>query len=318
MTSHQAPRQDVYSRVTATIIASLEAGVRPWQKPWNAAHAAGHITRPLRANGQPYRGVNVLLLWGEAEAKDYTAPIWMTYKQALTLGAQVRKGEHGSLVVYADKFTKTETDEQGHEAEREIPFMKGYTVFNVEQVDGLPAHFYAKAQAPQPVERIPQAEAFFLCTGATVQHGGNRAFYAPSRDLVQMPPRESFRDHESYVATLAHELTHWTAHCYPFQGMHFHPQPKRGNGGSGGEARQGAICQRLEATSTLPRIFRPWRRLSRFWLGGWRHSRSDACGGGLARAAGYADRRGRALSGRVGLCRPTCGGAPCAKPERRS
>lgn len=212
MTTHQAPRQDVYSRVTATIIASLEAGVRPWQKPWNAAHAAGHITRPLRANGQPYRGVNVLLLWGEAEAKGYTAPIWMTYKQATTLGAQVRKGEHGSLVVYADKFTKTETDGDGHETERAIPFMKGYTVFNVEQVDGLPAHFHAKAEAPQPVARIPQAEAFFLCTGATVQHGGNRAFYAPSRDVVQMPPRESFRDPESYVATLAHELTHWTAH----------------------------------------------------------------------------------------------------------
>lgn len=211
MTSHQAPRQDVYSRVTAKIIASLEAGVRPWQKPWNAAHAAGHITRPLRANGQPYRGINVLLLWGEALEKGYNAPIWMTYKQALTLGAQVRKGEHGSLVVYADKFTKTETDAQGQASEREIPFMKGYTVFNVEQVEGLPAHFTAKAAAPHPVDRIPAVEAFIAATGATIQHGGNRAFYAPSRDLVQMPPRESFRDAESYAATLVHELTHWTA-----------------------------------------------------------------------------------------------------------
>ncbi len=212
MTSHQAPRQDVYSRVTAKIIASLETGVRPWQKPWNAAHAAGNIVRPLRANGQPYRGINVLLLWGEALEKGYNAPIWMTYKQAATMGAQVRKGEHGSLVVYADKFTKTETDAQGHEAEREIPFMKGYTVFNVEQVEGLPAHYTAKAEAPHPVDRIPAVEAFTAATGATIQHGGNRAFYAPSRDLVQMPPRESFRDAESYAATLVHELTHWTAH----------------------------------------------------------------------------------------------------------
>jgi antirestriction protein ArdC len=212
MTHQQAPRQDVYSRVTATIIASLEAGVRPWQKPWNAVHAAGNIVRPLRANGQPYRGINVLLLWGEALEKGYNAPIWMTYKQAATMGAQVRKGEHGSLVVYADKFTKTETDAQGHEAEREIPFMKGYTVFNVEQVEGLPAHFYAKAEAPHPADRIPAVEAFTAATGATIQHGGNRAFYAPSRDLVQMPPRESFRDAESYAATLVHELTHWTAH----------------------------------------------------------------------------------------------------------
>lgn len=211
MTSSQ-PRVDVYSRVTAKIIADLEQGVRPWHKPWSASHTEGQIIRPLRANGQPYRGVNVLLLWGEAEAKGYTSPIWITYRQAATLGAQVRKGERGSLVVYADKITRTETDGDGHETEREIPFLKGYTVFNSQQVDGLPAHFYTKAEAPSPVERIPQAEAFFAATGAKVRHGGNRAFYAPHADLIQMPPRESFRDAESYAATLAHEIIHHTAH----------------------------------------------------------------------------------------------------------
>ena len=101
------PLTDIYSRVTDKIIADLEQGVRPWQKPWNAQHAAGGIVRPLRANGQPYRGINVLLLWSEADAKGYNAPIWLTYKQAVTLGAQVRKGENGSSVVYADKFTLT-------------------------------------------------------------------------------------------------------------------------------------------------------------------------------------------------------------------
>lgn len=212
MTSSQAPRMDVYSRVTSKIIADLEQGVRPWHKPWSASNASGNIIRPLRANGQPYRGVNVLLLWGEADAKGYRSPIWMTYKQAATLGAQVRKGEHGSLVVYADKLTRTETDSEGHETERDIRFMKGYTVFNTEQVDGLPAHYYAKAEAPSPVERIPQAEAFFAATGARVQHGGNRAFYAPHPDFIQMPPAESFESPESYAATKAHELTHWTAH----------------------------------------------------------------------------------------------------------
>jgi len=206
------PRTDVYSRVTANIIADIEQGVRPWQKPWNAEHAAGRITRPLRATGQPYQGINVLLLWCEALDKGYNAPIWMTYKQAATLGAQVRKGEHGSLVVYADRIKKTETDDNGQECEREIPFMKGYTVFNVEQVDGLPAHFYAKVEAPKPVDRIEQAEAFFTANGAIIKHGGKRAFYAPARDLIQMPPRESFRDAESYAATLVHELTHWTSH----------------------------------------------------------------------------------------------------------
>lgn len=205
-------RTDVYSRVTSRIVADLEQGVLPWQRPWNAAHAAGSITRPLRANGQPYRGVNVLLLWCEAVEKNYTAPLWITYKQAESLGAHVRKGEHGTTVVYADSFTKTETDDQGQESERAIPFLKAYTVFNVEQVEGLPAHFYALAEPPKLIERMEQAEAFIAATGATIHHGGNRAFYSPARDFIQMPPRESFRDRESYAATLTHELTHWTAH----------------------------------------------------------------------------------------------------------
>jgi antirestriction protein ArdC len=144
------------------------------------------------------------LLWCEALDKGYNAPIWMTYKQAATLGAQVRKGEHGSLVVYADRIKKTETDDKGQECEREIPF--------IEQVDGLPAHFFANVEAPKPVDRIEQAEAFFTATRAIIKHGGNRAFYARARDFIQMPLRESFRDAESYAATIVHELTHWTSH----------------------------------------------------------------------------------------------------------
>jgi hypothetical protein len=119
-----APRADVYSRVTNKIIADLERGVRPWLKPWNAEHAAGRITRPLRANGQAYKGINILMLWGDAELKGFACPIWMTFRQAQELGAHVKKGEHGSLVVYADKITRTETDESGEEALREIAFMK--------------------------------------------------------------------------------------------------------------------------------------------------------------------------------------------------
>ena len=155
----------------------------------------------------------MLLLWGEAMEKGYTAPLWMTYKQAQELGAQVRKGERGALVVYADKITKTETDDAGAEVEREIPFMKGYTVFNVEQIDGLPAHYYAQPANPLPVsDRIAQAEQFIAATGVIIHHGGNRAYYAPSRDEIQLPPFEAFRDKESYYATVLHELTHATRH----------------------------------------------------------------------------------------------------------
>lgn len=144
MTTKRTPsgeRADIYTRITNAIIAQLETGTRPWAKPWNAEHLAGRITRPLRANGKPYRGINVVMLWMAAEAKGYAAPIWMTYRQAAELGGQVRKGEHGTAVAYADKLRKTETADSGEEVEREIFFMKHYTVFNVEQVDGLPAHF---------------------------------------------------------------------------------------------------------------------------------------------------------------------------------
>jgi antirestriction protein ArdC len=138
----------------------------------------------------------------------------MTFRQATEFDAHVRKGEKGSLVVYANSITRTERDEKtGDEIDREIPFLKGYTVFNVEQIDGLPEIYYAKA-APvrDPVARIDHAEKFFAGIGATFKHGGNRAYYAQELDYVQMPPFEAFRDAESYYSTMAHELTHWTKH----------------------------------------------------------------------------------------------------------
>ena len=211
--TERTERQDVYTRITAQIVADLEKGVRPWVKPWNAEHAAGRITRPLRRNGQPYSGINILSLWMSATAQNFAAPIWMTFRQAVELDAHVRKGEKGSLVVYANSITRTEHDDKtGEDVEREIPHMKGYTAFNVEQIDGLPEIYYAKA-APtlDPVARIDHAEKFLQATGAVINHGGNRANYSLSTDTVQMPPFESFRDADSYYSTLAHELTHWTS-----------------------------------------------------------------------------------------------------------
>ena len=207
-------KADVYTRITDKIICDLEQGERTWLKPWNAEHAAGRITRPLRHNGQPYNGINILMLWATAVECGFAAPIWMTFRQAKELGAHVRKGEKGSLVVYANTLTRTETDaETGEEEDRQIPFMKGYSVFNVEQIEDLPAHFYAVAE-PQldPVERIAHAEDFFAATNADIRHGGNQAYYAVSGDYMQMPPFEAFRDAESYYSTLAHETTHWTRH----------------------------------------------------------------------------------------------------------
>ena len=147
-----------------------------------------------------------------ATAQNFAAPIWMTFRQALELDAHVRKGEKGSLVVYANSITRTEHDEKsGEDVEREIPFLKAYNVFNVEQIDGLPEIYYAKAAATlDPVACIDHADQFLHATGAKIAHGGNRAYYSLSDDAVQMPPFESFRDADSYYSTLAHELTHWT------------------------------------------------------------------------------------------------------------
>src|SRR5262249_4837507 len=165
------------------------------------------------AGGQPYKGINVLMLWTSAMTQNFAAPIWMTFNQAKELNANVRKGSKGSLVVYSDRITRTETTEDGEEQERDIYFMKGYTVFNVKPTDAPPPHFYAAA-APQidPAHRNDAADRFFANTGADIHHGGNQAYYAPGPDYVQMPPFESFKDAESYCAPLAHEMTHWTNH----------------------------------------------------------------------------------------------------------
>jgi antirestriction protein ArdC len=213
MATATTTRTDVYTRVTSHIVSELERGVRPWLKPWNAENAAGRITRPLRHNGQPYQGVNVLMLWASAEMQGYACPFWITFQQAKELGGHVKKGEHGSPVVYASTFKKKEQAEDGSETEAEIPFLKEYTVFNAEQCEGLPQHYYTLAEPPkEKIERIEHAEAFFRNTHADIRNGGNRAYYAIEPDYVQMPPLEAFRDAESHAATLAHEMTHWTRH----------------------------------------------------------------------------------------------------------
>lgn len=206
-------KQDVYTRITDKIVADLEQGVRTWLKPWSAGNTGGRIMRPLRHNGVPYSGINILMLWAESVAKGFASPSWMTFKQALELDAHVRKGEKGSLVVYANTFTREEENESGELEERSIPYMKGYTVFNVEQIDGLPEQYYVKPEVTTtPVERIAHAESFFAATNADIRYHGGQAFYSVTDDFIQLPVIEAFRDAESFYATLAHETAHWTKH----------------------------------------------------------------------------------------------------------
>ncbi|MCS0397893.1 zincin-like metallopeptidase domain-containing protein [Vibrio diabolicus] len=208
-----ANQNDVYTRITNRIIVDLEKGVKSWTKPWNAANTEGRIVLPKRHNGEAYQGINILSLWASSMDQGFTSPIWMTFRQAKELGGHVIKGEKGSLVVYANTLQRTEENESGEEVELQIPYMKGYTVFNVEQIEGLADEYYDKPEpAGEAVERIAHADKFFDTTRASILHGGDRAYYAISPDYIKLPHIEAFRDAESYYATLAHEMTHWTRH----------------------------------------------------------------------------------------------------------
>jgi antirestriction protein ArdC len=210
----QTTKQDPHSRITDRILAELEQGTRPWLKPWSGGDmAATGRARPLRATGQPYRGINVILLWIEAQASGFASPSWMTYRQAQGLGAQVRKGECGANIVYYGDSSKAVRDEtSGEDKAQSFRFLKTYTVFNVAQIDGLPERFLALTEPAPEEERIEAAEAFFASIPATVNHGGDKAYYIPSADRIQLPPFAAFHDAHSYYATRGHETLHWTRH----------------------------------------------------------------------------------------------------------
>jgi antirestriction protein ArdC len=122
-TTASSSRADMYTTITNRIVEQLSQGTLSWRKPWNAEHMAGRISRPLRFNSQPYSGINVIVLWMTAEASGFISPFWLTFRQALELGGHVKKGEHGSQIVYASTFKKKDTTDAGEEIEQEIPFL---------------------------------------------------------------------------------------------------------------------------------------------------------------------------------------------------
>jgi antirestriction protein ArdC len=207
--------QDICETITAAIIAELEQGVMPWSKPWAGS---GGPVMPRRHTGARYRGINILILWQAAEAAGYRSPYWMTFKQALEYGACVKKGERSTQIVYADRVTKTETNESGENVERSFSFLKAYSVFNAEQIDRLPARFAVPTPAPALVEAgepkdwaaYAPSTAWFDAIPAEVIHRGERAVYIPSQDRIEMPDREAFFTPEAYFSTRAHETIHWT------------------------------------------------------------------------------------------------------------
>lgn len=204
---------DLYQTVTDRIIAALEDGTPPWIRPW-----AGFDFDPTSANAttqRAYRGINVLLLNMHSMLRGYERNRWMTFQQALSVGACVRKGERGTPVVFfkMHEVAAAGVERRPTEERKVIPLLRSFTVFNVDQVDGLPTALAPAAQ-PDPVwNPIDAAEQVISASGAQVRHGGSRAFYASAEDLIQMPARSAFNSASDYYATALHELTHWTGHA---------------------------------------------------------------------------------------------------------
>jgi len=178
--------------------------------PWTVRQDKGFSPISV-GSSKPYRGINTLVLWAQAQSKNYGSAFWGTYQQWQALGGQVRKGERGSPVVYWGTYEK-ETDPDETTSHRAL-FAKGYSVFNIEQVDGckLPKRFEPKLSQN---ERIAEADSFFANTGVQIRDGGNRAYFQPTApEAVYMPGSDQFPDRVSYYSVLAHETSHWTSHA---------------------------------------------------------------------------------------------------------
>uniref|UniRef100_UPI0035CB415E ArdC family protein n=1 Tax=uncultured Sphingomonas sp. TaxID=158754 RepID=UPI0035CB415E len=211
-----SPRADLYSEVTNRIIADLEAGRFPWVQPWKSGGGVAPGMPRNALTGRPYSGINVLILWATVIERAYPTQSWLTFKQALDAGGCVRKGEKGTTVVYADRFTPEAEKDRARETGEDpkaVAFLKRFTVFNVAQCEGLRDGFAADP-APLPDDCVvPLAEDVISASGIAVQIGGSRAFYAPGPDLVVLPPQSAFLEPINFYRTALHELTHATGHA---------------------------------------------------------------------------------------------------------
>ncbi len=202
---------DLYRSITDQIISSIEAGTPAWHKPWTGE--AGSAPFPRRANGEHYRGINVLMLWLAAEENGYRSAYWFTYRQSQEAGGQVRKGEKSSTV---GKYGTVDRVDEATGDDKRVPYLKAYRVFNADQIEGLPAEYEARPADPARnlgTEADAELETFFSGIGADIRHSDEpRAYYLPAGDYIHMPPVATFHSAAGYYATLAHETTHWTGH----------------------------------------------------------------------------------------------------------
>ena len=197
-------KPNVYEMVTEKIIAQLKAGVVPWHKPWSASFQA---PRNL-LTGKSYRGINIFLL----SLAGYDSPYWLTFKQALELGGNVKKGEKGTVAVFWKAREIAIEGEEGEEQTRRVPVLRYFTVFNLSQcenIEALPTE--APRTAPSPIAACEEIVACYQGR-PTSDHGGDRACYSPLKDHISMPEPKTFDSMAHYYATLFHEFAHSTGH----------------------------------------------------------------------------------------------------------
>lgn len=205
-------KRNIQKEVTDQIIAQLKAGTRPWNQPWEGGKG---FAMPKRHNGESYQGINVLLLWCAAAEKGLSSPYWMTFNQAKKYGGHVRKGEKGSMIVFTKPIEVQDKTSSDPDAKSSIYLYKPSTVFNVDQIDGLPEKFappVVLTAVSNPDERIPAVDAYIANTQASISEDGDRAFYAPGPDKIVMPAFEKFLTAIDFYSTELHELVHWTGH----------------------------------------------------------------------------------------------------------
>lgn len=209
-------RSSLYDEITDKIIAELEAGRVPWVQPWGTAAARAPLAMPKNAStARQYSGINVLILWGAVIERGFAGQSWLTFRQALSLGGHVRKGERGTTVVYADRFVPSDEKRRAVETGEEvqaIPFLKRFTVFNTDQCEALPGEIATAAPPPPPCLIEPTVDTLIKATGITFHIGGDRAFYAPAEDFVQVPPPQAYFEPINWHRTALHELGHATGH----------------------------------------------------------------------------------------------------------
>ena len=203
--------RDHYSEITEQIIAALEAGTPPWRQPWDNAKAGGPCMPQNAATGARYRGINVLTLGMSPLAFMTGDPRWATYKQAQERGWQVKKGAHGLTGFFYKRIEADRTENPGGESEggKCFPLLRSFTLFHASQIEGIPSYLpLTVAEAPW---RAPDsAETIVRNSRATIRIGGERAFYSPSTDHIQMPPQRAFRSPAAWASVQLHELGHWS------------------------------------------------------------------------------------------------------------